>query len=44
MEAVGMYEQFARVMTGEIMPFVEQNFRTLNDRENRAIAGFSRGG
>ena len=44
MEAVGMYEQFARVMTGEIMPFVEKNFRTLNDRENRAIAGFSRGG
>ncbi|MCQ2973399.1 MAG: acetyl xylan esterase [Bacteroidales bacterium] len=44
MEAVSMYQQFSKVMTNEIMPFVEKNFRTKNDRESRAIAGFSRGG
>ena len=44
MDAVPMYQQFARVLTNEIMPFVEKNFRTKNDRESRAIAGFSRGG
>lgn len=27
-----------------IMPFVEQNYRTHRDRNNRAIGGFSRGG
>ena len=26
------------------MPFVESNYRTLNDRDSRAIGGFSRGG
>ncbi|MBQ9215120.1 MAG: esterase, partial [Bacteroidales bacterium] len=44
MDAVPMYQQFTRVLTNEIMPFVAQNFRTKNDRESRAIAGFSRGG
>lgn len=43
-EAATMYEQFTKVLTNEIMPFVEKNFRTKNDRENRALAGFSRGG
>jgi S-formylglutathione hydrolase FrmB len=27
-----------------IIPFTESKYRTLNDRENRAIGGFSRGG
>ncbi len=27
-----------------IIPFIDKNYRTLNSRENRAIAGFSRGG
>ncbi|UTA68640.1 esterase family protein [Emticicia sp. 21SJ11W-3] len=27
-----------------IIPYIEKNYRTLNNRENRAIAGFSRGG
>ncbi len=27
-----------------LMPFVEKNYRTLNDRDHRAIGGFSRGG
>lgn len=25
-------------------PFIERNYRTLNDKNNRAIAGFSGGG
>ncbi len=31
-------------MLTEIMPFVEKTYRTLNDREHRAIAGLSFGG
>ena len=44
MAAVGMYQTFAEELTKCVMPFVEANFRTLNNRESRAIAGFSRGG
>ena len=28
----------------DLMPFIEQTFRTKNDRQNRAMAGLSRGG
>ena len=44
MAATKMYEKFAEELTGCIMPYVEKNFRTRNDRSSRAIAGFSRGG
>jgi len=44
MDAVKFYEIFARELTENIMPYVESSFRTVNDREHRAIAGFSRGG
>jgi len=44
MASVGMYKVFNEELTSCIMPFVESNFRTLDDREHRAIAGFSRGG
>ena len=44
MEAAGMYTDFTRELTECVMPFVERSFRTLNRRESRAIAGFSRGG
>ena len=44
MAATKMYEVFAKEMTECIMPYVEQSFRTVNDRDHRAIAGFSRGG
>ena len=44
MAATRMYEVFAKEMTECIMPYVEQSFRTVNDRDHRAIAGFSRGG
>lgn len=44
MAAVEFYEIFAKELTENVMPYVEANFRTVNDREHRAIAGFSRGG
>ena len=42
--AAKMYQKFEQELTECVMPFVEKNFRTKNNRENRAIAGFSRGG
>lgn len=42
--AAKMYQTFSKEMTECIMPYVESNFRTKTGRENRAIAGFSRGG
>ena len=44
MAAVKFYEVFAKELTECIMPYVEESFRTVNDRDHRAIAGFSRGG
>ena len=35
--------QFADILTREIIPMVETNYRTLTDRANRAIAGLSMG-
>lgn len=43
-EAADMYAVFNRELTECIMPFVERNYRTKNDRDHRALAGFSRGG
>ncbi len=43
-EAAEMYGVFAKELTECVMPFVEKNYRTKNGAENRAIAGFSRGG
>ena len=42
--ALDMYETFAKELTQCVMPYVESNFRTRPGRENRALAGFSRGG
>ena len=42
--AAEMYSEFAKELTTTIMPYVESEFRTINDRDHRAIAGFSRGG
>ena len=44
LEAAEMYRRFSTELTQDIMPYVETNYRTKTDRENRAIAGFSRGG
>ncbi len=37
-------DDFARDFLSDIMPYVEKNYRTLNTRQNRAIAGLSMGG
>lgn len=42
--AADMYSTFARELTECVMPYVEKNYRTIANREHRAIAGFSRGG
>lgn len=43
-EAALMYRYFGDELIGTIMPYVESNYRTDNERTSRAIAGFSRGG
>lgn len=42
--AADMYQVFNEELTGNVLPFVESNYRVLADRGHRAIAGFSRGG
>ena len=39
--ATGRYEDY---LTEEIVPFVDENFRTIADRDSRAVAGKSSGG
>ena len=38
------FTDFEKVFVNEIIPMVDSNYRTLTDRDHRAIAGFSRGG
>ena len=35
---------FSQDLVNDLMPYVEKNYRTVNDRDHRAIGGFSRGG
>jgi enterochelin esterase-like enzyme len=44
LKAADMYKVFNDDLIGSIIPYVEENFRALPNREKRAIAGFSRGG
>jgi enterochelin esterase-like enzyme len=37
-------QEFKKDFFGNLMPFVEKNYRTKNDKDSRAIAGFSGGG
>jgi enterochelin esterase-like enzyme len=39
-----MSQAFEDDMTGALIPFVDSNFRTIADREHRAMAGLSMGG
>ncbi|MCQ2112105.1 MAG: esterase [Bacteroidaceae bacterium] len=39
-----MGDIFSKTLINEIMPFVEKNYRTINEKDSRAIGGFSRGG
>jgi enterochelin esterase-like enzyme len=37
-------DPFQTVLTEELVPYVDANFRTMNNRDNRAMAGLSMGG
>lgn len=37
-------DPFQTVLVNELIPYIDQNFRTLNDSKNRAMAGLSMGG
>ncbi|MBD2704634.1 esterase [Spirosoma sp. BT702] len=43
-EAVKRANDFGADLTGNVIPYIEKNYRTVANRENRAIGGFSRGG
>jgi len=38
------FSAFAKIMTEELIPFVDSNYRTLADQPHRAMAGLSMGG
>lgn len=38
------YDNFINDLTGDLMPFIEENFSVAKGRENTAITGFSMGG
>ncbi len=40
----GRDNRFDKDFLNDLMPYVEKNYRTINDRDHRAIGGFSRGG
>ena len=40
----GMVDEFSEDFVNDIMPYVENNYRVLKTREDRAIAGLSMGG
>ena len=35
---------FSQDLINDLMPYIENNYRTINNKDNRAIGGFSRGG
>ena len=35
---------FSKDLINDLMPYIEKNYRTINNRDHRAIGGFSRGG
>ncbi len=37
------FSAFAQILTEELIPFIDTNFRTLSDQPNRAMAGLSMG-
>ena len=38
------FSAFEKVLTGDLIPFVDSNFRTIADQPHRAMAGLSMGG
>ena len=43
-DAMTRMRGFSDDMTKNIIPYIDKNYRTIANRENRAIGGFSRGG
>ena len=43
-QAAPSLDEFGQDFVTDIMPYVEKNYRTVNDRAHRAIAGLSMGG
>jgi enterochelin esterase family protein len=43
-DAVKRANDFGSDLTGNVMPYVEKNYRTTPNKDSRAIGGFSRGG
>jgi enterochelin esterase-like enzyme len=38
------FSSFAKIVTDELIPYIDSNYRTLADQPNRAMAGLSMGG
>ncbi len=38
------FAEFDQILTNELIPYIDKNFRTIPDREHRAFAGLSMGG
>jgi enterochelin esterase-like enzyme len=38
------FDTYKEVMTNDLIPFIDSNFRTLSDGQNRAMSGLSMGG
>ena len=38
------YDAFDKILTSDLIPFIDANFRTIPDRDHRALAGLSMGG
>jgi enterochelin esterase-like enzyme len=43
-DAIKRAKDFETDLVTKLIPFVEKKYRTINNRDNRAIGGFSRGG
>ncbi len=43
-DALKRMKLFETDLITKVMPYIEKNYRTINNRDNRAIGGFSRGG
>jgi enterochelin esterase-like enzyme len=43
-EAIARAKTFERDLVGNLIPYIEKNYRVISNSQNRAIGGFSRGG
>ncbi len=43
-DAIERMRRFAQDLTKNVIPYVDKSYRTIANRDNRAIGGFSRGG